>query len=488
MSSIQQQVISGAVWVFGWRVADRLFYLLRLFVFAKFLTPHEFGLMGIVSSVMFIADVLTRTGVDTALIQRKDVHNFYDVGWTFSTLRGFAQTLVLIIIIYPIADFYDEPLLIPMLAVTALTCLFDGSKSIRVVDLSRQMQFAKLSFYMYFTSLISSVVGIVWAYIYQDVWALVSSYVFLYFLRFLASYYCAPYKPRFLIDKKRFMELWNFGKWIFLSGILFAGVFHLDNLLLGKLLDVTLLGYYTLAYTIARVIPTELVDNLRQLFFPAFSKLQDDIPRLRSAFYKTYLLTIGVGGALSAAMFALSFEFVSVFFDEKWMKIIPLLKCFSIWCFFQVLLTSVAPLLFSIGRPDLWAKLQGIRFVLLIALIFPLVSRFELMGAAYTTLASTLIVVPIAMVFIKKSIHCSYLDLIKPIFAVLIACSLVVIVTLFSSETMIDNIQIKFVAFGLLHSLLFFSTLFTTDRLFNLGMFDVFLTVYSSARKKIAGK
>ena len=89
------KVKRGTIWVIVERAFSRVFTYVRLPILAYLLSPHDFGLIGIVTATLFLIDVITRIGFESALIQRRGVIDDYlDVAWTMNLIKGFVEMLV----------------------------------------------------------------------------------------------------------------------------------------------------------------------------------------------------------------------------------------------------------------------------------------------------------------------------------------------------------------------------------------------------------
>ncbi|TKX82672.1 lipopolysaccharide biosynthesis protein, partial [Halorubrum sp. SS5] len=74
------------------------------------------------------------------------------------------------------------------------------------------------------------------------------------------------------------------------------------------------LGLYQVAYQFAKAPATEISQIISSVAFPAYSKLQDDIPALRSAFYQTLQVTIVIAFPASVGIAVVAPTFVKAVF------------------------------------------------------------------------------------------------------------------------------------------------------------------------------
>ncbi|MCP4361010.1 MAG: lipopolysaccharide biosynthesis protein, partial [Chloroflexi bacterium] len=349
----------GVGWVFVERLLIRGVVFIRIPALAYLLAPDDFGLMALITPILVFLDVITRTGFSAALIQKKDdVSGYWDVVWSMNLVKGVIQTGLILLLIQPITAFYDEPILSSMLLVIAGATFIKNTTSIRMAALVRAINIRKIALYNVTTDALGTVVTISLAYYYRNVWGLVYGKLITIMIKTAGSYIIAPYKPRFDFNRDKMTDLWSFSKWILVSGIFLTLFRNGDDLFVGKVLGVTAVGYYAMAYKMGNMVTTELVTSIRKVLYPTFSLLQDDIPRLRISFLISYSMTAALGFLFSLGLFLLAPQFVSILLPDKWLPIIPPLRVLAVWGGLQMLSTSVAPLVKATGRPDRWAKLQ----------------------------------------------------------------------------------------------------------------------------------
>ena len=472
MTEINRKVVKkGIAWVLAQRFFIRVFAILRVPILARLLSPNDFGLIGIATAVLFFIDVFTRTGFQTALIQKKEnIEEYLDVGWTITLIRGVIETSILIVLAKPLANFYHEPALFLLLLVSSLTAMIGSFDSVRIVLLYRKLNMGLLSWYAVITSAIAFVITVAMAYWLRNVWALVWGMIAQTILTTVGSYIIAPYRPHFKFDIPKIKELWAFGKWEFLSGLLLTFFMRGDNLFVGKVLGLTALGFYSMAYNIGNIVTTELVDSLRGVIFPAFSAIQDDIARLRTSYLDIYHFTASVGAVFAAGLSLLAPQFVEVVLGAKWVQIIPTLQVLAIWGGVQMLSTSTAPLFRAVNRPDWFAKVQAIKLFFLAVLIYPFSIWWGITGTAFAALLAATLEVPAGLAWTRQALHCNYRDILLPLVAPIIGVLVVSAVYLSVHGLLIIPSLAHLILFGILILAVYAIVTMTIDRYLQAGL------------------
>jgi lipopolysaccharide exporter len=442
-------------------------------IIARLLSPDDYGLMGIISVVILIVEVFSRTGFSTALIQKSgEIDDYLNAAWTADLLRGVLQGSVLLVLATPLARFYGSEQLALLLTATAIVPVFQGARSVGVtVLLFRRMDFRRLAFYETVCLFVGTVVKISLAFLLRNVWALLGGLVAQWLSAVVVSYWIAPFRPRFEVNLDKWRELWTFGQWEWLSATMGTLFNNGDELLVGKLLGTQALGYYHMGYRIANMVTSEGVYAVRRVLFPAFSSIQDDVARLRRAFLDFWQLSAILGFGFSVTLYVVASPLVSVFLGSKWEPMVPALKVLAIWGGLQVLKTATSPLFRSVNRPDWSAKSLTVRAIVMGLLIYPLSIQWELVGASLAVLLASVVDLPITMIWVSKSIDCRLLDLVKLLILPTIGVGMVVVVTglerivLSTTNDMAQLLAVSVVAVGT-----FGCVLLASDIFFKIGL------------------
>ncbi|WP_353687074.1 flippase [Thermodesulfovibrio sp. 3462-1] len=181
-----------------------------------------------------------------------------------------------------------------------------------------------------------------------------------------------------------FPRLFSFGGWVTVSGIVGPILVYLDRFLIGALISMSAVAYYTASYeavTRLWIIPSSLVMAL----FPAFSALEGMRDRERLQFFfirsvKYIFLTLGLV-VLIISLFAK--EILQIWLGVDFaMKSEAVLQILAL----AVLINSLAhfpfALLQGIGRPDLLAKFHLLELPIYVGMAGGLVKVWGITGAA----------------------------------------------------------------------------------------------------------
>ena len=95
---------------------------------------------------------------------------------------------------------------------------------------------------------------------------------------------------------------------------------------------------------------------------------------------------------------------VKILLGDKWLEAIPVLQVLAIFCVVKTLANSVFPILLARKRQDLVMYLTIVGIFGLGLSIYPLTSKYGLVGAGISTIIGSLLMLPPAVYWTKKYI------------------------------------------------------------------------------------
>jgi O-antigen/teichoic acid export membrane protein len=411
---LSKMVVRGGIWVFALRFANRGLILFQTIILARLLSPEDFGLFGIAMLSISVLETFSNTGFSAALIQKQEnIESYLDTAWTFSAFRGIGLFLCLFFASPFIAKFFNSSQAELVIRIIAISTLLQGFRNIGVLFFQKELEFRKQFIYEISGTLGGLFVAITLAITLKNIWALVYGGLAANFARLFMSYVVQSHRPRFKFELEKFRELFGFGKWVLGSGILIFLITQGDDVFVGKVLGVTALGLYQMAYAFSNLPATEICHVISLVTFPAYSKFQDDLPRLRKAYLKVFHFTAFLSIPLSAGIFTMAPDFTRIFLGEKWMSMIPAFQVLAFWGIIRSLGATTGPIFQSVGQPKVLTRLQFIVLVLLCIFIYPFSMKWGIVGTSLAVILSTFFPNVVATFLVIKVINCRGTDLLK---------------------------------------------------------------------------
>ena len=479
--SLSQRTARGGFWVFSLRIVQQIFGLARLVILARILAPHDFGLMGIALLTMSTLETFSQTGFQAALIQKKEnIESYLDAAWTVLILRGFILFAILYLIAPYVAVFFDAPEAKPIIQIIGFSVLFQALTNIGVIYFQKELAFNKEFIYQFAGTFTDFIVAISAVLIFKNVWALVFGLLAGNAVRCLVSYLIHPYRPRLSGDLAKAKELFGFGKWVFGSSILIFLLTQGDDIFLGKLLGVTMLGFYQMAYRISNLPATEITHVISRVTFPAYSKLQNDIQKLRETYLKVLQVTAFLSFPVAGMIFVLAPDFTMIFLGEKWMPMVPAMQVLCMFGVTRALNGTMGSIFQGIGLPKIITFGSGFQLLILIAIIYPMTSKWGITGTSLAVIIPNILV----LIYLTQKLI-SYMDyrlghfinlLFPPLVGSIIACIAMAFLKNWSNGRLISFLLSILLGFGL-----YLIVVFQMDKAFKYGLKHNLMKLFKGA-------
>lgn len=471
---LSHRVVKSGMWVFAGRIVDRAFYFIRLIILARILLPQDFGVLGIAMLMILNLETFFRTGFSDALIQRKEITDEYlNSAWTTGIFRGIILFTIVYIAAPYVAAFFNSQQAGPVIQVLGFSFLLRAFTNIGVIYFQKELEFNKQFLYQFAGSLADFVVAVSAAYILKSVWALVFGILAGDFIRLVASYIIQSYKPKLVLDFKKAKELFVFGKWIWVSSIIMFILTQGDNAVVGRLLGAAMLGLYQMAYSISNMPATEYSHLIASVTFPAYSKVQDDIEKLRRAYLEVLKISAFIAVPLAGGIFVLGPDFTRIFLGEKWMPMVPAMQVLALYGMISSIVFP-GPLLMAIGRPDLRTKLQIVGLAIFSICIYPFTIWWGITGAAIAATTYVVIAGCVALFVIFNLIGSPYRAIFKILSPPLLNSIFMVTIIFLLKTFMLDYVDlVRLILFACLGIAAYGSGAMLFDKFFNYGAHDL---------------
>lgn len=360
--SLKQKTIKGFFWSFIDNFAKLGVQFVVGIILARLLAPREFGLVGMLAIFIAVSQSLVDSGFSVALIRKKSCSDA-----DLSTVFYF--NLLLSILIYAalflcaelIANFFDEPQLVPLVKILGLGIILNAFGIIQQTILTREINFKVQTYVTLISSITSGVVAIVMAMSGFGVWSLVALTLVRFGLNSLLLWMWSKWKPLLLFSTKSFKELFGFGAKIMIAGLIDTIYQNIYYVIIGRYFSAQELGFYTRADQFRNLPSRNIMTVIQRVSFPVLASIQDHPQRLRENYQKLIRSTMFVTFVLMFGMAAVSKSMVLALIGEKWLPTVIYLQLLCFVGMFYPLNALNINILNVKGRSDLILRLEFIK-------------------------------------------------------------------------------------------------------------------------------
>jgi O-antigen/teichoic acid export membrane protein len=390
--SPKQIVIKNTFWLSLGQFFTRLFKFLLVIFAARILGPEGWGSFQYVLSIASMFFIFSDWGIGNLLVrdyQQKE--DFKERIRTGSLIRISLAFLSLIIALIASLIFENPNFKITFI-ILSFFLFFDNLRNY-ISSFFQAIQKMEKQFIVNFVeSLLTLIFGIIFLLNLK----IFVSFAFAYFFGIFFSFILAILLAKNFLIYLRPKINYEFIKYYFTNGLplaLFGMLgfvfFTTDQIILGKLKGVDIVGYYSIATRIILILTTFSSLFLASLF-PQLALSIIDKERLKNIFKKSipFILLISFLLFVFILIFA---DFLPLVFGQKYISSVQPLKLLSLILLFLPLTNLFDNFLFSINKQ--WQDFFITLFCALlnVALNFLLIPQYSIFGAIYATLISQFI-------------------------------------------------------------------------------------------------
>jgi len=396
--------LKGVSWMSSFRVVSRGLSFVKIAVLARVLTPSQFGVFGVASLVLTLLEIFLETGINIILIQvKKDIKDYVDSAWTLSIIRGIIISLAIIISAPFVASFFRTPDALGILLFISIVPFIRGFINPAEVKFRKELNFNYEFWFRTSIFFVDAVVSIIFSLLTHSVYSLVFGLLAGAILEVVVSFVLIKPTPKFTFRNSYLKEIFHKGKWITAYGIFNYFGENGDNIVVGRILGASSLGLYQMAYKLSILPISEVSDVVSGVVFPVYSKIEGDQKRLVTAFIKT-MISIVLGAILvGGILFAFPTQIVSIALGPQWLSIVPIIKVLVVFGVLRTISGPSSAVFLARGKQNYVTAMTFARSAVLIVAIFPLVSAYGMIGAAYAQIFSAIVEYPVILFLFYKT-------------------------------------------------------------------------------------
>ena len=172
------------------------------------------------------------------------------------------------------------PILAPLTKVLGLTVIFSSLCVVQQAHLMIKIDFKAQAKISMLSTIISGIVGVVFAFYGYGVWALVALNISAGLCRMIFLFMWVRWIPKRTFSVESFKHLFSFGSKLLASGLLSTIYENLYPLIIGKFYSAANLGLFSRAQSLAAMPSSNISNVFQRVTFPVLSSIQNEDERL----------------------------------------------------------------------------------------------------------------------------------------------------------------------------------------------------------------
>ncbi len=365
-----KKIASSGLWLtasFGFAKVSQL--VAQIFL-ARLLSPEDFGVWGMVLIVTTLSALFKDAAIAMVLVQRglddkKLVNAVYSLGVNISVVMFIIQALAG----FPLSKFFDEPLVFPLTLTVACIFIIGAGAGSHGAVLQRQMKFRELAIADSCAGFARFAGAVVCAFFGGGVWCFAVAEVLMSIVDALLKRYFSGYRFQyhFKPDKQAIREVRAYISSLIGINLAVYVNTNADNLIIGRLIGATSLGYYNLAYQLA-MLPTFALSQINRINLSVMSQRDDDgrkiyLCQMLEMYAVLYAAVYGVG-------FVVAPWIIPLVYGKQWMAAVSIFQIVMIFAYARGFMSILGTALNAIDKPNINAAINWILVPLSITAFF----------------------------------------------------------------------------------------------------------------------
>ena len=330
-SSLGAKSVAGVSWSYLSIFARALLTLAVLSVLARFLTPHEFGLIGITWIVVDLGVVLGQASIGHALVQLPELKRRHlELALALSLIAGVGIAGSTWLLAPTLAALFNEPGLSPYLQVSCLALVVASLSVVPAHRLRRELRFKQLRLAELLAYGIGyAILATSLALLGFGAWALVAGEL-ARVLTFTATVMVvAPAgRPRWALQEAKEL-ISRSGGYALIQGLDFV-IRNAPHLVVARWLGLAALGHYNRADRLTTLLPQYISQGIFDVVFAFVALRQRQPERVRVAYAQISEGLALASAALGVFLFVAAPELVAALFGDQWERSIPVLRVLAL--------------------------------------------------------------------------------------------------------------------------------------------------------------
>lgn len=386
---------------------------------ARLLSPIDYGIVGFSQIFINFTMQFADFGINSALVQRKDVDDaFIYTGFVLKIVFSICAC-VLLFAIAPVTTYVIEnKQVVSAIRLLSANILVSAFSLLPSALLIRELDYRKLVAPQVISIAASSLIAIYLAYRGYGFWSIIVGSLILNLSNALVLNLIRRVKLHFQYDNASARQILGFGGNLLVPGVIAFAIFNADNFVIGAIKGTEQLGYYAVAFTWGSMICILLSGIIHNVLFPTFSKLQDDVARLKKGYLDSLQYISFVAVPANCLLLALGKEFLYFLLGgatDRWFPALTALQVLSFYGILRALLEPVGNVLSGIGKPELLVRATLLAAAIQTALLYPAIEFGGIEGVAVIVAFAYASQYFIYLPIIKREIGVTNIEFLKAI-------------------------------------------------------------------------
>jgi O-antigen/teichoic acid export membrane protein len=351
MSAKKMSVRKSLVFSFAQKYTTFVFSFAAIMIVSRLLTPEEIGVFSVATGLTILANTLRTFGVSDFLVQEERLtETMIRTSFTINLIIAWTLAVVLFGSSWELATFFNDVGVGRVVRVVSVSFFLVPFGITAMALLTRELAFGALYKINTSSSITSSLVTVVLAYAgfgYMSMaWASLASMIVMVLACALWGY---EYRVRGM-SVAGWRHILPFGAKMTASNIVKQVGEQSANVVIGKMLGMADVGFYSRGYGPINMFRDKVVDAIGGVAFPAFAAEHRNSGTAPQLFMRALVYLTGISWPFFAFAALAAPQMIRILFGNQWDAAVPLMRWLCAAAIIGTLTYQCNPFFVAIGR------------------------------------------------------------------------------------------------------------------------------------------
>jgi O-antigen/teichoic acid export membrane protein len=319
-------------------------------VLARLLLPADFGIIAVITVFISFFNMLGDMGIGPAIIQNKslDEKEVSDI-FKFSIIGAMIIAIGFYFFSYFIAYFYNDKVYIKLGELLSLSVLFSICNIVPNAILYKGHKFKQVGIINIIVNVVVGIFTITLAFNGFSYYSLVFDSILKSLFIFIFCFKACRIKINKGYSYNSVKKIQNYSSFQFSFNFINYFTRNLDNILVGKYLGASTLGYYDKSYKLMLYPVQNLTNVITPVLHPVLSEYQNQKDKIYETYIKVIKVLAYLGVFISIYCFFSANEIIRIMYGPNWDASIPIFRILSITIVIQMVLSSIGSIFQATG-------------------------------------------------------------------------------------------------------------------------------------------
>lgn len=332
-NSLKEDTVKGFIWRLSQNAGSQIINFVIQIILARLLLPDDYGVIAITSVFLAFANVFIQTGFSSGIIREK---NLSEVDTSSVFYAGIITAILIYLVIFLlspiIANYYSKPILKLILRTQALSIIIGSIYSVQNALISRELAFKKGFISNITAYMIQGVIGITLAMKNFGVWSLVYANIVGNLANCLITIKIVKWRPTASFSFHSVKKIFTYSSNILFSNLMNTAYNNVNSLVIGKVFNSEILGYYNRGFQFPSLIMTNFDGAMTTVLFSTLSKCQNEKDLFIRVLRRSMKASLYITAPLMFGLATIAQPLVQILLTDKWLPSVPFIQLNCLIC------------------------------------------------------------------------------------------------------------------------------------------------------------